>query len=67
MIHPAAIVDATATIGDGVTIGPFAIIGPGAVLGDGCRIAERRVSAEGQEGLHAFLEKRFAAWVPSET
>jgi methylglutaconyl-CoA hydratase len=28
------------------------------------RIAERRTSSEGQEGLHAFLEKRAAAWVP---
>jgi methylglutaconyl-CoA hydratase len=27
------------------------------------RIAERRVSAEGQEGLRAFLEKRAAGWV----
>ena len=26
------------------------------------RIAERRTSAEGQEGLHAFLERRSAAW-----
>ncbi len=25
-------------------------------------IAERRVSPEGQEGLHAFLEKRKASW-----
>ena len=29
------------------------------------RIAERRVSAEGQEGLHAFLEKRKPAWDPA--
>jgi methylglutaconyl-CoA hydratase len=28
------------------------------------RIAERRTSSEGQEGLRAFLEKRAAAWVP---
>jgi methylglutaconyl-CoA hydratase len=28
------------------------------------RIAERRTSSEGQEGLRAFLEKRSAAWVP---
>ncbi|MCA3084580.1 MAG: enoyl-CoA hydratase/isomerase family protein [Burkholderiales bacterium] len=28
------------------------------------RIARVRVSAEGQEGLHAFLAKRDAAWVP---
>jgi methylglutaconyl-CoA hydratase len=27
-------------------------------------IAERRVSAEGQEGLRAFLEKRKAGWIP---
>jgi methylglutaconyl-CoA hydratase len=27
------------------------------------RIAERRVSAEGQDGLKAFLEKRPAAWI----
>ena len=26
------------------------------------RIAERRVSEEGQEGLRAFLEKRAPAW-----
>jgi len=30
------------------------------------RIAERRVSAEGQEGLRAFLEKRAPGWGPSE-
>jgi methylglutaconyl-CoA hydratase len=28
------------------------------------RIAERRASAEGQEGLRAFLEKRLPAWRP---
>jgi methylglutaconyl-CoA hydratase len=27
-------------------------------------IAAQRVSSEGQEGLHAFLQKRKAAWVP---
>ena len=37
------------------------------------RIAERRTSDEGQEGLHAFLERRapgqpgFASWCPEET
>ena len=30
------------------------------------RIAERRVSAEGQEGLKAFLEKRSPSWIPRE-
>ena len=29
-------------------------------------IARLRVGAEGQEGMHAFLEKRRPAWVPSE-
>jgi len=28
------------------------------------RIAELRVSPEGQEGMHAFLEKRKPNWVP---
>lgn len=30
------------------------------------RIAERRTSEEGQEGLHAFLERRRPAWAPRE-
>lgn len=29
------------------------------------RIAERRASEEGQEGLHAFLERRRPSWAPS--
>ena len=29
------------------------------------RIAERRTSAEGQEGLHAFLERRRPSWAPA--
>ncbi len=34
-IHPTAIVDDTATIGQGVHIGPNCIVGPGCVVGDG--------------------------------
>ncbi len=30
------------------------------------RIAERRISAEGQEGMRAFLEKRPSQWIQSE-
>lgn len=30
------------------------------------RIAERRISAEGQEGMRAFLEKRPSQWIPVE-
>jgi methylglutaconyl-CoA hydratase len=31
------------------------------------RIAERRTSEEGQEGLHAFLERRRPSWAPDAT
>ena len=38
---------------------------PGEVVGlTTTRIAELRVSAEGQEGMRAFLEKRKASWIP---
>jgi len=37
-IHPTAVVDASAEIGDGVSIGPFAVIGPRVVVGDDCEI-----------------------------
>ncbi|MGV3709830.1 MAG: acyl-ACP--UDP-N-acetylglucosamine O-acyltransferase [Gemmatimonas sp.] len=40
-IHPTAIVDAGAQLGEGVTIGPWAIVGPGCVLGDGATIGAR--------------------------
>jgi UDP-N-acetylglucosamine acyltransferase len=35
MIHPSAIVDSTAEIGDGVEIGPYSIIGKEARIGKG--------------------------------
>lgn len=35
-IHPTAIVDATATIGQGVHIGAWCVVGPGSTIGDGC-------------------------------
>ncbi len=37
-IHPTAIVDPAARLGEDVEIGPFSIIGPRAVIGDRCRI-----------------------------
>lgn len=40
-VHPTAIVDADAKIGEGVSIGPWAIVGPGCVLGDGSSVAAR--------------------------
>jgi UDP-N-acetylglucosamine acyltransferase len=40
-VHPTAIVDADATIGDGVEIGPWAIVGPGCVIGEGVKLGAR--------------------------
>lgn len=39
-IHPSAIIDPTARLGDNVTVGPFTIIGPECVLGDNCQIGD---------------------------
>lgn len=41
--HGTAVVEAGATIGDGVTIGPFAVVGEHAAIGDGTRIAAHAV------------------------
>ncbi|MFD1912920.1 UDP-3-O-(3-hydroxymyristoyl)glucosamine N-acyltransferase [Halodurantibacterium flavum] len=46
-IHPMAIVDPTAEIGEGAAIGPFVTIGPGAVIGPRARIASHTSVAEG--------------------
>lgn len=40
-IHPTALVDASARIGDGVQIGAFAIVGPDCTIGDGCILSAR--------------------------
>ena len=34
-IHPSAIVESGAEVGEGVRIGPFCLVGPQAVIGDG--------------------------------
>ncbi|MHC4549966.1 MAG: acyl-ACP--UDP-N-acetylglucosamine O-acyltransferase [Planctomycetota bacterium] len=38
-VHPAALVDPGARLGEGVEVGPYAIIGEGVVVADRCRIA----------------------------
>ena len=45
MIHPSAIVEDGATIGEGVRIGPFCHVGPQVVLGEGCELVSHVVVA----------------------
>ena len=45
-IHPTAIVDRSASLGQDLTVGPYVVIGPRVTLGDGVRI-----------GPHAVLER----------
>ena len=40
-IHPTALVDASATIGDDVEIGPWAIVGPNCTIGTGAQLSAR--------------------------
>ena len=42
-IHETAIIDPTATLGDGVAIGPYASIGPTVSLGDGVEVGSHSV------------------------
>ena len=37
-VHPSAIVDPNAVLGEGVEIGPNCLVGPGVTLGDRCRL-----------------------------
>lgn len=46
-IHPTAIVDSTATVGNGVQIGPYCIVERDVVLGDDCHLAARAIVKEG--------------------
>lgn len=46
LIHPSAIIDPEAVIGEGVEIGPWTMIGPRVTVGDGTRI-----------GAHVLVEK----------
>lgn len=37
-VHPTALIDPSAELGEDVVVGPYAIIGPNVVIGEGCRI-----------------------------
>ena len=45
-IHPTAVVDSAARIGEGCEIGPYCVIGPDVDLGEGCRL-QHHVSLHG--------------------
>lgn len=57
MIHPSAVIEAGAVIGNNVRIGPFSYIGAGVILGDDC-IVESHVVIKGPskigKGNHFF-------------
>lgn len=57
VIHPTAVIDASATLGNNVKVGPFCYIGPNVVLGDDC-ILESHVAIKGPstigKGNHFF-------------
>jgi len=46
-VHPTAVVEPGATVGEGCEIGPYAVIGAGAEIGAGCVIGPHAVVGEG--------------------
>lgn len=57
-IHPTAVVDPTAVLGEGVAVGPFAVIGRAARIGDGCRIAAHAsIGAEVELGAGGLIRE----------
>jgi UDP-N-acetylglucosamine acyltransferase len=45
LIHPTAIVESGARLGEGVRIGPYCVVGPDVELGDGCDLISHAVVA----------------------
>lgn len=54
-IHPTAIVEEGASLGEGVSVGAFAYVGAEVTLGDGCRI-HQRATVTGRTELGANVE-----------
>jgi UDP-3-O-[3-hydroxymyristoyl] glucosamine N-acyltransferase len=55
-IHPLAVIDPSATLGEGAAIGPFVVIGAGVVIGPQARIASHVSIAEGARiGAEALI------------
>ncbi len=60
-VHPSAVIDPSATIGEGAQIGPFVVIGPDVQIGAGARIAShvsigREVEIGADVRLHAGVK-----------
>ncbi|HYF88606.1 acyl-ACP--UDP-N-acetylglucosamine O-acyltransferase [Azospirillum sp.] len=51
-IHPSAIVDPAAKLGEAVDIGPFCVVGPDVTLGDGVRLVSH-VAVDGRTSIGA--------------
>ncbi|MEX2579571.1 MAG: acyl-ACP--UDP-N-acetylglucosamine O-acyltransferase [Verrucomicrobiales bacterium] len=58
-IHPTAVVDSKAELGEGVKIGPYCVVYGGAKLGDGCRL-QNHVTIDGPSEIGA--ENTFYAY-----
>ena len=54
-IHPTAVIDSSAEIGDGAAIGPFVVIGPNVRIGDNAKIAPHVTIATGTQIGHNAL------------
>lgn len=58
-IHPSAVIDPSAQIGQGVSIGPFCVIEAHAKIGDYCRVgAGSVIGPSTQIGTHALIHPR---------
>src|SRR3954464_10844853 len=42
-VHPTAVIDPSAILGEGCEVGPYAVIGAESVLGDGCQVGAHAV------------------------
>ncbi len=57
-IHPSAVIDPSAVLGDGVTVGALAVIGPRATIGAGAVIGPQSyIGADVTLGAHGFLRE----------
>ncbi|HEY9039432.1 MAG TPA: UDP-3-O-(3-hydroxymyristoyl)glucosamine N-acyltransferase [Roseovarius sp.] len=65
-IHPSAVIDETAKLGEGVHVGPLTVIGPRAHIGAGCRIGPQvTIGADAVIGENGLIREgvRIAARV----